>query len=579
MRHQSRAMPSLYFALAAVQFFCAAPVDAAGCTVAIRNGDAAALSSVGGGIDAPQFKEYSIQWTTDGQLVVFDPLASRLLQFDSRCRYLRSIVLEEADPVSTVAIVGNQLYGMTATGHVKRVLDLEGIQPPSRQGPGEQFAPGSVDSQSEAEAVLQNTVAPLADRRGVFLNSQPKLPGEIGLVPADNRRLLADGIPVRGADGVLYKYTFESSTTRSGKLVVRRNDVPIATAALVVRGAEALGAVEVSGIRADGATALTAETFSVNPRGEIRVALNFLILDQSGNMVASGRYAYPVPANKSKGRPTVNPVTLKAGTRSTFVVPLVTSGGLALREVDLEQGSPASRVALKDPSTSEGGDRWLDRESVPTDASRAAILMRAEAYLTLEWKALAATLAPAGQPKCQASATGWQQPYFLRKVPAQTTVFGVPYSWGSKEDLATIAGRLKTGAVAGNVCCLTYKNPRTGKLHPTWREDATGIDCSGFVSRAWDLKDKKGKDIGAGTATLPEYAAVLTDPRQLRPGDAISRSGDHVRLFVGWTTAPVGLRIRAYESTTDSLCSGVCERDLPVRMYHDYALLGAKAQN
>ena len=80
---------------------------------------------------------------------------------------------------------------------------------------------------------------------------------------------------------------------------------------------------------------------------------------------------------------------------------------------------------------------------------------------------------------------------------------------------------------------------------------AAGVDCSGFVSRAWGLGSHNG------TSKLASTAASCPSLFDLKPGDILNRPGSHVRLFVGFEPGPE-VRLRTLESAVS--CGGVCER-------------------
>ena len=72
--------------------------------------------------------------------------------------------------------------------------------------------------------------------------------------------------------------------------------------------------------------------------------------------------------------------------------------------------------------------------------------------------------------------------------------------------------------LAGNIC--THNAPRS---------DATGVDCSAFVSATWGLATHYT------TAAIPAIASKIHDPWDLRPGDALNKPGSHVMLFLRFT--------------------------------------------
>lgn len=59
----------------------------------------------------------------------------------------------------------------------------------------------------------------------------------------------------------------------------------------------------------------------------------------------------------------------------------------------------------------------------------------------------------------------------------------------------------------------------------------TGIDCSGLVSRVLGLKRHHS------TSELPSLCLAIS-PEELKKGDIINKSGEHVVLFIGWIEKP-----------------------------------------
>lgn len=80
----------------------------------------------------------------------------------------------------------------------------------------------------------------------------------------------------------------------------------------------------------------------------------------------------------------------------------------------------------------------------------------------------------------------------------------VPYDWGGVETVASYRTAMKAGKQAGD----------TDK---TVEECSHGIDCSGFVSRAWDLYDFYGK-VHAGTGQLGSYSKSISGGKTSHPG-------------------------------------------------------------
>jgi hypothetical protein len=180
----------------------------------------------------------------------------------------------------------------------------------------------------------------------------------------------------------------------------------------------------------------------------------------------------------------------------------------------------------------------------------AAVLARARPYLDTKW-----TLNPGNfqqsdiEHECEPEqGLIWTRPARLSLSKVGRTVTSLPYNWGGFDSVESFRHRLAASrpALAGNVC--TCRDPRfNGCIVPK----AAGVDCSGFVSRAWGLKSHEG------TSRLAMLAAQLPSLFQLRPGDILNRPGSHVRLFVRFEPGPE-VRLRTLESAVS--CGGVCER-------------------
>lgn len=112
--------------------------------------------------------------------------------------------------------------------------------------------------------------------------------------------------------------------------------------------------------------------------------------------------------------------------------------------------------------------------------------------------------------------------------------FGMPYQWGGFDTPASFSAKVARGRAAGDISTSAKRAGGDAVVS----QAATGIDCSGFVSRCWRLSQPYS------TAQLPQ----ITDPiswSELQPGDIILGSG-HVLLFAQW--AVPGSQILAYEA-------------------------------
>jgi hypothetical protein len=104
----------------------------------------------------------------------------------------------------------------------------------------------------------------------------------------------------------------------------------------------------------------------------------------------------------------------------------------------------------------------------------------------------------------------------------------VPYKWGGFSTLAQFADGLKNGKYAGDI------NTASSSSY------AVGVDCSGFVSRCWQLSSHYS------TSMMPNITGLHPSWDSLKPADAVHKVG-HVRLFVERT--PNG-GVKVVESTS-----------------------------
>ena len=123
-------------------------------------------------------------------------------------------------------------------------------------------------------------------------------------------------------------------------------------------------------------------------------------------------------------------------------------------------------------------------------------------------------------------------------------VRGIPYCWGCHGALGQIRANIERGMLAGNVC--THNNPR---------RDATGVDCSAFVSAAWGLATH------FTTVAIPAIAKRINNAWDLQPGDALNKPGSHVVLFLRFTP---DRKAEVMESSPGACNGRVCRNIYPL---------------
>lgn len=114
---------------------------------------------------------------------------------------------------------------------------------------------------------------------------------------------------------------------------------------------------------------------------------------------------------------------------------------------------------------------------------------------------------------------------------------GIPYQWGGFVTPEQFDRDVASGKAAGDV----YTQQKRHLLDAAVSRDATGIDCSGFVSRCWRLPRS------FSTREFQSICDPILSWDDLRPGDILNTFNGHVCLFAGWADA-ARTRLVAYET-------------------------------
>jgi hypothetical protein len=162
--------------------------------------------------------------------------------------------------------------------------------------------------------------------------------------------------------------------------------------------------------------------------------------------------------------------------------------------------------------------------------TRSQALATAETYAVHEWTCTTANLT---------SSAGVVAPDGLIIITPSWIESGenirIPYKWGGFSTLAQFDAGLLSGKYAGDRC--TSKS--SGSSY------AVGVDCSGFVSRCWNLSSHYS------TSMMDDNITVAYDSwDSLKAGDAIHKVG-HVRLAVENLANGSILAVEAAGSSTD----------------------------
>ncbi|KAB0324729.1 hypothetical protein LSO07_13455 [Janthinobacterium sp. PLB04] len=200
--------------------------------------------------------------------------------------------------------------------------------------------------------------------------------------------------------------------------------------------------------------------------------------------------------------------------------------------------------------------RGLERLNGVSDATNIAlmpisashILQRARAPLELVWRLKPSAFAQTAVANlCKPPENIWRRPRRLDDL-LDKNVTGIPYRWGGyMSSLDSFTRHLDAGRLAGDDCTCRQANC----VYP----NSTGMDCSGFVSYAWNT----GRYFTTGSLPDNKVSKPVTW-HDLSPADIVNKPRSHVRLVESVHAGPAGPVVVVIESTANLSCGGVCRR-------------------
>ncbi len=109
-----------------------------------------------------------------------------------------------------------------------------------------------------------------------------------------------------------------------------------------------------------------------------------------------------------------------------------------------------------------------------------------------------------------------------RYIGGAGTYRSVAYDWGGFDSLSDYNAAMSPGT------------GKAGDINTAAVESCSrGLDCSGFVSRAWQRTTKYG------TSTLSQISYQLSSTSSLREGDVMNKAGSHVVLFESFASSGI----------------------------------------
>jgi hypothetical protein len=474
-------------------------------------------------IDGPQ----ALTTDENGEVYLLDQVNGRIVGFDPKAPSAEPRILEFPDQLQPTDLIVRKSDILVWDGSVHTLQAPTGNDNTSFRGLEEvntraaddnsvvsAFAQmGSLDPGDATELLDQNT------RAAVSLKQPPR--------PRQN-------VASRGAGSVVVDVIPEGDRS-AAQIEVRRqseaNGAPMARLPIKVR--DRLGAVEFLEIDRSGRMFVFAE--NIPTAGGTAGAF---VARYSPAGALEGVYELPlsnVPLSRRFVTVSIDGDVYFLRTESGAVEVL----GVGFRPVagdkviDVRVGGPAA-PSVKSVHGPIAAVRPLTRQRV---------IETAFAFESVQWQVNAAAYGSDPDTVCTGFGGRIRRPFYLQGKVGQQ-VRGIPYCWGCYGSLDAIRSKIDHGVLAGNIC--THNAPRN---------DAVGVDCSAFVSATWGLATH------FTTAAIPAITQPVTDPMDLRPGDAFDKPGSHVMLFLRFTPAHM---VEVMESSPGACNGRVCRNVYPL---------------
>jgi hypothetical protein len=523
----------LAFAYAAALTASTAAVARADDVVVRRFSEGDSVNAVGiadASEDVPIFGPQALTIDEEGQLFLLDQLNQRIVRFDPKRPAEEPSILEMPATVQPSDLLVRKDEFLVWDGGI-RTLKATGDSTSTRGTGGASIKLEEVSARAIDDAFAVSGFAQMGSQppgNAIELLDQNTRAVTINQGRQPSRQYVAS----RGRGSVIADITAENG--EAGALVdVRTLDDNEAVARIHVSVHDRLGAVEFLEIDNNDRLYILAENIPNAASGAATFIARYSL---AGGL--EGIYELPL-ANTPITR---RFVTVSGDGDVYFLrtertgVDVIGVGFRPLRNVKVIDVRPA-----RYQSAAVSANKFVAIAAVPP-SNRQDVIETAFAFEGIQWLVTPQNYGPDPDTPC----SGYnriRRPWYLQGKIGQQ-VRGVPYCWGCHGSLANFRAQIEQGVKAGNVC--TRNEPRS---------DVAGVDCSAFVSAAWGLS------VHYTTAAIPAIAKPVSDPWQLRPGDALDKPGSHVMLFLRFTP---DRKAEVMESSTGGCNGRVCRNVYPL---------------
>jgi hypothetical protein len=499
----------LLFCLAALLPALSGPAGAA--DVVVRQFTGGTGQNAVGIIDASEDTEIAgpqaLTADDDGSLFLLDQVNNRILRFDPKDARADPSVFGLPDEIQPTDLVVHQNDILVWDGAIHK-LQPAGPEPSTRDIGGPSFRKlEEVSTRGPDDAFAVSAFAQMG--------SQP--PGsESDLLDADTRAVESrkprarsrQYVASRGAGSVVVDVIPEKGDASAQIEIRRQEDMEAAPLAhLKIRVRDRLGAVEFLEIDHSGRMFVFAENI---PTSGLKAAA--FVARFAANGALEGIYELPL-----SNVPLSRRFVAVSGDGDVYFL-RTQAGAVDVLGVGFRPIANGKVIDIR-PATVATAARPTGRGPISAvrPLTRQQTIETAFAFESIQWKLTAPAYGRDPDTACTGFNGRVRRPTYLHHKLGQE-VRGIPYCWGCMGSLEQIRAKIERGVLAGNIC--TRNQPRS---------DVTGVDCSAFVSATWGLATQYT------TSAIPSIASRVANPWDLRPGDALNKSGSHVMLFLRFT--------------------------------------------
>jgi hypothetical protein len=319
---------------------------------------------------------------------------------------------------------------------------------------------------------------------------------------AAGRGSLAPGFPLPSGEVVEVEYEQPTQAKRKAKIELGLKDIKI-------KSSNFLGSVTVAGFDAAGRTYLLSSELIPGQTGN-EVDLVVTRVERDGKAGDLAR----VPVRNRWFNPT-RAVAIAPSGQAFAIYPQRT--GTLLLELTWQSKLDPLAAALVLPSVASMFEARAT--NAITGVCRNGAIVSAGGYLHHDWNC-----SQANYNTCQGS----QRPAFITGLGLYSSV---PYDWDGFSTLSGFDADIAANKTAGNTSTVV--------LFCT-----TGVDCSGFIQRCWNINDAKVDDTGlTNWCTNIALLDPGNPPPWMNPGDMYRLPGQHARMHEFYASGNTGVYV------------------------------------